>query len=81
MPDNQEVYLDGDGFASVVVEILQRVDMPDEQALEYHLRDLVEDEDDDASERTKVWKTAQAVGGKLPFVSSPPSLLSFILLC
>ena len=66
MPDNQEVYLDSEGFASVVVEILEREEKPDNEALEYHLRDLVEDDEDDAAEKTKVWWTGEAVGGKLP---------------
>lgn len=66
VPDNQEVYLDGDGFTSVVVEILEREEKPDNEALEYHLRDLVEDDEDDAAEKTKVWWTGEAVGGKLP---------------
>jgi hypothetical protein len=66
VPDNQEVYLDGDGFTSVVVEILEREEKPDNEALEYHLRDLVEDDEDDAAEKTKVWWRGEAVGGKLP---------------
>jgi hypothetical protein len=66
VPDNQEVYLDGEGFTSVVVEILEREEKPDNEALEYHLRDLVEDEEDDAAEKTKVWWRGEAVGGKLP---------------
>ncbi|GAB7331771.1 hypothetical protein MBLNU13_g03736t1 [Cladosporium sp. NU13] len=66
VPDNQEVYLDGEGFASVVVEILEREEKLDNEALEYHLRDLVEDDEDDAAEKTKVWWTGEAVGGKLP---------------
>lgn len=73
VPDNQEVYLDGDGFSSIVVEILERVEQNDEGralddkgALEYHLRDLVEDEEDDAAEKTRVWSTADAIGAKLP---------------
>lgn len=45
---------------------MERVDLPDREALEYHLRDLVEDEEDDAAEKTKVWARAEAVGGKLP---------------
>lgn len=60
------MYLDGEGFASVVVEILERVEMSDTEALEYHLRDLVEDEEDDAAEKTRVWLRGEAVGGKLP---------------
>lgn len=60
------MYLDGDGFTSVVVEILEREEKPDNEALEYHLRDLVEDDEDDAAEKTKVWWTGDAVGAKLP---------------
>ena len=59
------MYLDGEGFASVVVEILEREEKPDNEALEYHLRDLVEDDEDDAAEKTKVWWRGEAVGGKL----------------
>lgn len=66
VPDNQEVYLDGDGFTSVVVEILEREEKPDNEALEYHLRDLVEDDEDDAAEKTKVWWSGEAVCAKLP---------------
>jgi hypothetical protein len=67
VPDNQEVYLDGDGFSSVVVEILERVDLPDNEALEYHLRDLVDDEEDDVtSDKTKVWWRGEARGARLP---------------
>lgn len=55
------------------MEILERVEhddngraLDDKGALEYHLRDLVEDEEDDAGEKTRVWRSADAVGGKLP---------------
>lgn len=70
VPDNQEVYLDGDGFSSIVVEILERVETvsTDDEALEYHLRDLVEDEEDDAAEKTKVWSRGEVKCGKLPYV-------------
>lgn len=40
--------------------------MPDNEALEYHLRDLVEDEEDDAAEKTRVWWRSETVGAKLP---------------
>lgn len=60
------MYLDANGFSSVVVEILERVEKPDTEALEYHLRDLVEDEEDDAAEKTKVLWSGTAVGAKLP---------------
>lgn len=64
VPDNQEVYLDKDGFTSIVVEILERVDRSDEEALKFHLQDIVEE---DASE-TKIWSTAQVHFTKLPCV-------------
>ncbi len=62
VPDNQEVYLDTNGFASIVVDILERVEKPDTEALQYHLHDIVEE---DAGE-TKVWSTAEAHLAKLP---------------
>ena len=62
MPDNQEVYLDKDGFTSVVFDILERVGKPDIEALKFHLHDIVED---DANE-TKVWTTGEAHFSKLP---------------
>lgn len=49
------------------MEILERVEKADLDALEYHFRDLVEaDEDATAAEKTKVWWSGCAVGGKLP---------------
>ena len=75
MPDNQEVYLDKDGFTSIVIDILERVEKPDVEALKFHLLDIVEE---DAGEM-KVWTTGQAHLSKLPetpcytlFATSPP---------
>jgi hypothetical protein len=62
VPDNQEVYLDKDGFTSIVVDILERVEKPDNEALKFHLNDIV---DEDAGE-TKVWTTGEAYFAKLP---------------
>ena len=62
VPDHQEVYIDMDGFTSIVFEILQRVEKPDIEALKYHLRDIVEE---DIGE-TKVWTTGDAHLSKLP---------------
>lgn len=62
VPDNQEVYLDKDGFTSIVVEILERVEKPDIEALKFHLQDIV---DEDAGE-TKAWTTGEAHFSKLP---------------
>ncbi|KAH9879827.1 hypothetical protein J1614_001851 [Plenodomus biglobosus] len=42
IPDHQEVYLDANGYSSIVVEILEYVDKgSDEAALQYHFGDLV----------------------------------------
>ncbi|KAF2278513.1 Mog1p/PsbP-like protein [Westerdykella ornata] len=42
VPDHQEVFVDADGYSSVVFDILEHVEQPtDAAALEYHLRDLV----------------------------------------
>ncbi|OAL46271.1 Mog1p/PsbP-like protein [Pyrenochaeta sp. DS3sAY3a] len=43
VPDHQEVYLDAEGYSSIVVEILEYVNKPsDEEALQYHFADLVD---------------------------------------
>ncbi|KAK3706864.1 hypothetical protein LTR37_012543 [Vermiconidia calcicola] len=76
VPDNQEVYLDKDGFSSIVVDILERVERPDDEALKFHLQDIVEV---DVGE-TKVWTSGAAHFSKLPqgtpaytlFATSPP---------
>lgn len=63
VPDHQEVWLDTNGFTSIIVEILERVDKPsDIEALEYHLRDIVEEDVTD----TKIWTSSQAHFSKLP---------------
>lgn len=64
VPDNQEVYLDSDGFSSIVVEILERVEKSDFEALKHHLRDIV----DDDAERTRTWTSNNAIFSKLPYV-------------
>ncbi|KAK4549074.1 hypothetical protein LTR36_007530 [Oleoguttula mirabilis] len=51
VPDHQEVYLDQAGFTSIVVEVLERVEKPDDDALQYHLQDLAEEDVGDV----KVW--------------------------
>ncbi|KAJ4309083.1 hypothetical protein N0V94_009088 [Neodidymelliopsis sp. IMI 364377] len=46
VPDHQEVYLDLQGYSSIVVEILEYVEKnSDEEALQYHFADLIDEED------------------------------------
>ncbi|TKA74943.1 hypothetical protein B0A55_04946 [Friedmanniomyces simplex] len=73
VPDNQEVYLDKDGFTSIVVEILERVERgSDREALEWHLKDLVEE---DAGE-SKVWGMSEARMGKMGDTTPAYTLLA-----
>ncbi|EFX03758.1 ran GTPase-binding protein mog1 [Grosmannia clavigera kw1407] len=61
VPDNQEVYIDKDGFTSIIVEICERVgpagNSPeiDGQALSTHLEELVGDDVD----TVRVWNTTE----------------------
>ncbi|KAL2024992.1 hypothetical protein VTK56DRAFT_3691 [Thermocarpiscus australiensis] len=61
VPDNQEVYIDKDGFTSIIFDITERVGTPgsgleaDGQALTVHLEDLVGDDAD----TVKVWNTTE----------------------
>ncbi len=46
VPDHQEVYLDTNGYSSIVVEILEYQEKgSDEHALQYHFADLIDEED------------------------------------
>lgn len=64
VPDNQEVFLDKDGFTSVVFDILERVEKPDIDALKYHLQDIV----DDDADKTQTWSSNTAMMARLPYV-------------
>lgn len=72
VPDNQEVYLDADGYTSVIVDILEyvaagvasQVDDEDEMALRTHLEDVVED-----VQECVVHDSTRPTMGKLPYVS------------
>lgn len=61
MPDHQEVYLDIDGYSSIVVEILEYQEKgSDEEALQYHFADLIDEEDS-----TNIIEQGRAVMAKL----------------
>ncbi|OTA65934.1 Mog1p/PsbP-like protein [Hypoxylon sp. EC38] len=67
VPDNEEVYIDKDGFTSIIFDITERVGGPgtgpeiDGRALTAHLEDLVGDDLD----RVKVWNTTPTLFSRL----------------
>ncbi|KAI0880422.1 Mog1p/PsbP-like protein [Annulohypoxylon maeteangense] len=67
VPDNEEVYIDKDGFTSIIFDIAERVGGPgsspeiDGNALTTHLEDLVGDDLD----RVKVWNTTPTLFSRL----------------
>jgi hypothetical protein len=68
IPDHQEVYLDSDGYTSIVFEILEYVDKKtDDEALQYHFQDLV----DGTGDSTNVLEQSSAEMPKTPYVLSP----------
>jgi len=68
VPDHQEVYLDKDGFTSIIFDITERVGLPgsspaiDGAALTTHLEDIVDSDTD----TVKVWSTSNTQFSKLP---------------
>lgn len=66
IPDHQEVFLEKTAFSSITFDILERVEggRSDEEALKFHLFDLVEEDEGDV----KVWTAGQARVAKLPYV-------------
>ncbi|KAJ9647044.1 hypothetical protein H2201_007212 [Coniosporium apollinis] len=66
VPDHQEVYLDSNGFTSVMFDILERVDEAtapnDEEALKYHFNDIVSGTGD----HTELYVPGDAPLAKLP---------------
>ncbi|KAK5721533.1 hypothetical protein LTR15_006122 [Elasticomyces elasticus] len=62
VPDHQEVYLDKDGYTSIVVDILERVEKEnDQEALKYHLKDLVQEDEGEVT----TWNISEVKMGKL----------------
>ena len=58
VPDNQEVYLERNGFTSLTFDITERVShLPtDKEALKYHFADIVAEND-----MTKIWSIIENV--------------------
>lgn len=73
VPNNQEVYLDKEGFTSIIFDITERVKAPGEGlerdglALTTHLEDLV----GEAAESVKVWNTSETEFSHVSYVPSP----------
>ncbi|KAL8739228.1 MAG: hypothetical protein Q9181_000119 [Wetmoreana brouardii] len=63
VPDHQEIYLDGSGFSSIVIDLAERVTEPslDQEALRFHLEDIVDEHDS-----SRIWKTDVAHLSKFP---------------
>lgn len=59
VPDNQEVYLDKNGFTFITIDILERVEsdsvFSDAEAAKYHLEDILESDEDH-----RIWSTGTA---------------------
>ncbi|KAL2057800.1 hypothetical protein ABVK25_002184 [Lepraria finkii] len=47
VPDNQEVYLEANGFTSLIIDLTERVTQfsTDKEALEYHLADIIAEDE------------------------------------
>ncbi|KAJ4290957.1 hypothetical protein N0V90_010153 [Kalmusia sp. IMI 367209] len=76
VPDHQELYLDENGYSSVIFEILQYVQKPtDAEALQYHFADLVDDTGDQTNmleqETTSMKKTPNKPVYTLSFIQTP----------
>ena len=67
IPDHQEVYLKGDGLASIIFDVLERVTGfdTDEEAFKYHLEDVA-----DGGDGIRVWGIDRVTMAKLPYGSS-----------
>ncbi|KAF2130006.1 Mog1p/PsbP-like protein [Dothidotthia symphoricarpi CBS 119687] len=73
IPDHQEVYLDNDGYSSIVVEILEYVRKPsDGEALQHHFADLV----DGTGDHTNILVQSDEAMAKVP--GKPVLALTFI---
>ncbi|KAF2144675.1 uncharacterized protein K452DRAFT_223072 [Aplosporella prunicola CBS 121167] len=66
VPDNQEVYLDANGFASIIFDITECLDQSqagnDEEALKFHFHDIA----GDTTDATNFWQSGTATFTKMP---------------
>lgn len=77
VPDQQEVFIDKDGFTSIIFDITERVGGPgssdeiDGRALTIHLEELVGTDAD----TVKVWNSTETQFSKLEYALPLPQLL------
>lgn len=71
MPNHQEVFIAKDGFMSIIIDIFDRVDENDGQALTTHLEDVDEKlvEQEGTRQRTEFSKLPYVT---YTFLSNPP---------
>ena len=73
VPDNQEVWIDQDGFTSIIFDITERVGPAgsgpkiDGQAMTDHLEDMVGSD----INTLKIWNTAETEFSRLEYVLKP----------
>lgn len=76
VPDNQEVWIDKDGFTSIIFDITERVGEPgtgpeiDGKAITTHLEELVGND----VEGLKIWNTAETEFSRLEYTRTLLSL-------
>ena len=72
MPDHQEVFVSNLDDTSIIFDVLEKVDAPDNEAAEFHFDALavdneVEDDDDDDSMVFSTRPLPSSEHGKLPY--------------
>lgn len=72
MPDNQEIWVDAQLDQSVVVELLERQDVSDEQCLRFFFNDLADANEASAREVTelRVWHSCKRLHVRAPSATS-----------
>ena len=67
VPDTQELWLDANGFSSIVVDLCDRIDKPDLEAFDDHLDDILgERQPGQTGRRSEVLSGGEARCGKMP---------------
>lgn len=83
IPDNQEVYVSNQNETSLMVDILERVDCPDNAAAEFHFDALATDNevDEDDTDVTRVFNITTINAPRLPYNLQTPLCQRIALAC